>query len=442
MPTTPECPEARVLTPDHASQALFVPFDAAVIPDDHRARWVWMAVSSLDLAPLYEKIRSREGSAGRPAIDPRLLFALWVLALLDGVDSGRQLARLTRESLPYRWLCGGVHVDYHTLNDFRAENGETFGRVLVHSVTGLIREGVVRGATIAQDGMRLRASAGNGTFRSGNALRKARAQAEAMVAEKLAEWSSGDHEDPPTPPQRRAKARLEAKAERLKRAVEESEALDKTRTERGKSGQPDAKKRAKIEKSLENGSRVSTTDPDARIMHMPDNGFRPAHSVQLAAAEEGFIVGVFVTAEGSDAHQIPPMLDQLARDYPEMKIENGTADGGFRNDRTIEELYRRGIRACIPLKKNRELPAPGAETPAKRGKPEPEWRSAWVEFMSSDEGKAMYAKRGQLVEFPFAFFRNQGLTRVRVRGQERVSSVVLLHAITYNLRRRFPQQAA
>src|SRR5437588_8844730 len=44
---------------------------------DHPARAVWSYVEGLDLAPLSDRIRARGRVAGRPAIDPRLLVALW-----------------------------------------------------------------------------------------------------------------------------------------------------------------------------------------------------------------------------------------------------------------------------------------------------------------------------------------------------------------------------
>ena len=58
--------------------------------------------------------------------------------------------------------------------------------------------------------------------------------------------------------------------------------------------------------------RVSTTDPEARVMKMPDGGFRPAYNVELATDKDsGVIVGVAVTAEGTDAGQASPMEEQI-----------------------------------------------------------------------------------------------------------------------------------
>src|SRR5262249_33476460 len=85
-----------------------------LLPDEHRARVIWHALEKLDLSAFYEPVGSREGSAGRPAIDPRILVALWLYATSDGVGSARELERLCEMHAAYRWICGGVSVNYHT----------------------------------------------------------------------------------------------------------------------------------------------------------------------------------------------------------------------------------------------------------------------------------------------------------------------------------------
>jgi hypothetical protein len=89
----------------------------SLLAEDHRARLVWRYVIHQDLSRLFDAIKARGSSAGRAAIDPHILFALWLYATLDGVGSGRELARLSQEHDAYRWICGGVSVNYHALND-------------------------------------------------------------------------------------------------------------------------------------------------------------------------------------------------------------------------------------------------------------------------------------------------------------------------------------
>ena len=88
-----------------------------LLPEDHQARIVWDYVKSLDLSPLYERIKAVERHAGQSAIDPRILFALWLYATLRGIGSARELDRrcdMEQGELPFQWICGGVSVNYHT----------------------------------------------------------------------------------------------------------------------------------------------------------------------------------------------------------------------------------------------------------------------------------------------------------------------------------------
>src|SRR4051812_16300852 len=65
-----------------------------MLPPDHPARCVWAFAEGLDLSALYAAIKATEGRPGHPHVDPRILFALWLFATIDGVGSARELGRL------------------------------------------------------------------------------------------------------------------------------------------------------------------------------------------------------------------------------------------------------------------------------------------------------------------------------------------------------------
>ena len=153
----------------------------SLLPDEHRARIVWDYVLGLDLTPLYRDIQAVEGHAGAPATDPRLLLALWLQATLDGVGSARALARLCEEHVAYQWLCGGVSMNYHTLSDFRTAHVAVLDTLLTQSVATLLAEQLVTLECVAQDGVRVRASAGAASFRRRPRLEQCLAEAEAQV---------------------------------------------------------------------------------------------------------------------------------------------------------------------------------------------------------------------------------------------------------------------
>jgi transposase len=131
-----------------------------MLPPDHPARAAWAFAEGVDLAPLYVAIRAVEGHPGHPHIDPRLLFALWLYATLDGVGSARELERLCGERAAYRWLCGGVSVNYHTLAAFRGAHPDLLDRLLTRSVAALVHEGLVTLNRVAMDGVQVRPAPG------------------------------------------------------------------------------------------------------------------------------------------------------------------------------------------------------------------------------------------------------------------------------------------
>ena len=135
-----------------------------LIAPEHRVRLVWRFVEGLDLAPLYAGIKAVEGRPGHPPADPRLLVALWLYATVEGVGSARALARLCQEHLAFQWLCGGVGMNHATLAEFRVAHGAVLEGLLVDSFAALLSTGVASLERIAQDGGRVRASAGAATF--------------------------------------------------------------------------------------------------------------------------------------------------------------------------------------------------------------------------------------------------------------------------------------
>ena len=154
---------------------------------DHAGRTVWAFVQSLDLGALHAKIKAVEHAAGRPAIDPAILVALWLWATIDGVGSAREIDRLCERDDAYRWICGGVGVNYHTLADFRTRHVEWLDAQLTRSIASLLERKLVTPAVVSQDGLRVRAAAKAASFRRRSRLQEfvheARAQVDALKSE-------------------------------------------------------------------------------------------------------------------------------------------------------------------------------------------------------------------------------------------------------------------
>src|SRR4051794_38132015 len=190
------------------------PLDA-IIPQDHPARIVWAYVEGLGLTPLYQRIKAVERGPGRAPIDPKILMALWLYATIEGIGSARHLDELCREHAAFQWIAGDVSTNYHTLADFRTAHVALLDDLLTQGVAALMAEGLVELNRVAQDGMRVRASAGAASFRRRPTLEEALAEAQGQVAALRQEVQ----EDPAATDRRQKAARQRAARERVKAAL-------------------------------------------------------------------------------------------------------------------------------------------------------------------------------------------------------------------------------
>ena len=382
---------------------------------DHRVRVLWQYVESLDLTELYRSIKATRDNVGRDPIDPRILFALWLFATVEGVGSARRLAELARRDIAYMWICGGVSVNHHRLSDFRVEHGDLLERILTESIAVLMHQNLVDLNTIGQDGMRVRASAGSGSFRRQASLEEALEKAKQHVAE-VQKQSEEEHDGG----EKRQQAARE-KQERIEAALEEMEEMQ-TRYKKRTSG----KKRSE--------PRASTTDPEARRMKMGDNGTRPAMNVQFASdGDAKMIVAVDVTSQGSDAGLMKPMYDDVCERY-DVVPENYLVDGGFGKKEDVTDLEDDGTKVHAPLYAEQKQLDNG-ENPYAPRPGESAGMTAHRERMGTEEGKAMYRRRSAIAEFPNADCRNRGLYQFRVRGLKKAKAQTLWHVLVYNFLR-------
>jgi len=416
--------------PDHAScpaprlrcarrddvQTWTLSLDQMLTPD-HPARTAWAFASRLDLTPLYAAIRAVEGHPGRPHIDPRLLFALWLYATLDGVGSARQLRRLCRDHTAYRWLCGGVSVNYHTLADFRVAHAALLDDLLTESVAALMHEGLASLEAVAQDGLRVRASAGADTFRRKPTLHellgKARAHVEALRRQ------AG--EGPATASARQQAARQRAAGERIERleaALAQMPALEASR------------------EAFEKGSgwkaRASTTDAQARVTKMPDGGFRPAYNLQFATdTASGLIVDATAVGQATDNGQLGPCLQRVGARYGHSPTRV-LVDAGFGSRDDVQAAHTSGVEVYMPVKEEAKKRARGEDPFAPRPGDKP-GVAAWRVRMGAAEAQALYRRRAATAEWVNAGCRNRGLYQVRVRGLAKVRCAALWQALAHNL---------
>lgn len=414
-PTPDREPPPRLRRPDR-QQLLVQPRTLdQLVREDHPVRALWALVQRWDLTLFLQRIRARGERPGRASTDPQLLIALWLYATIEGIGCGRQLARICTESDPYKWLCGGVSLNYHTLNDFRVDHEEALDDLLTQMIAVLTQAQIVSLEQIAQDGTRIRASAGANSFGERETLEKhleaARAHLEAVKRSAA---------DPTLSAQQKAARQRGARQryERLEQALVELKKVE------------EAKARQKDKPTKEHPARASSTDPEARMMRMPDGGTRPAYNLELATdCGSRALVGVEMTNAGSDAGQDAPMRDQVEERADEA-VEEQLIDGGFVTLEAIEQAAVEEVTVYAPVPKPRKA---GVD----RHVPKPRDSAAvaaWRQRMGTAAAKAVYRQRSSTIETINGELKiERGLGRLLVRGLRKVQCAALWSALAYNV---------
>jgi transposase len=418
--------EARVIRPNR-SQLQWDMIDLeGLLSSDHRARMVWAFVEQMDLQALYGAVGSREGEAGRPAADPAVLLALWLYGTLEGVGSSRELDRLVERDVAYRWLAGGVPVNYHGLADFRIGHESLLDRLLSESVTALVSEGLVDLDEVLADGTKIAASAGKGSFGREERIDKVERRAAARIAQLKQEIDA----DPAASSRRRQAARERAARDIAARAAKARAALERLRKE--KEG------RAKThsgEEAKKDDPKVSLTDPEARNMRFADGAVRAAYNIQIAAAGNGVVLAVQASDRRNDAGFAVPMVEDIERRYGRLP-RRLIIDSKYATQTDIVNLAGREKREVLiysppPEERVEVKPDTLRRRNAKRAR-EPQALKDWRERMASPEGAVIFGHRRR-IELVNAHMKNRGFGRITLRGLAKARIAALLQAIAHNI---------
>lgn len=378
------------------------------LPEQHPARVLWRLVETLDLSKFVEGARAVEGRQGRDVTSVRMLLTLWMYAVSEGIGSAREIERRQTTDPAFQWIVGDQQVGRTTIAAFRVSHRAALDALFTDVLGVLMHRGVLSLALVAQDGTRVRASAGAPSFRREASLRACREQARLHVRAVLA---AADDPEAEARLQRVREAKAREAEARIEAAIAEVHEL---RAEGLGGAEP----------------RASTTDPDARVMKMPDGGFRPAYNVQMATAGDPMggprtIVGVRVTSRGSDTSSVKPMLDQIEARTGELP-EQLLADANHASVADICDATRRGVTPLISVPERMRRGADNASR-------EPEF-VAWKAHMQTDEAKQTLRARASLCELTNAHVKTRyAMASLLVRGLDKVTSVALLTALTANL---------
>jgi transposase len=324
-----ERPSARVKEVDRSQLKLKVINIEEMVGREHPARAIWEFVGKQNLERFYQEIKAVEGKAGREPWDPRVLISLWVYAYSRGISSAREIGRLCRYEPAYVWITGDEEINHHTLSDFRMEKGEALKELFVEVLGAMSSEGLITMIQVAQDGTKIEARASSRSFHREGTIRKHLEMAEEQV-KRMEELSDKEVS-------KKAKARkvssAKEKKERMERALEELEKVRK------------AKRTAEEKKE----ARVSTSEPDARVMKQANGGYDPSYNVQVSTdGKNKAIVGMTVSKNGNDLQELQGGVREVEKNTGK-KPEQMLVDGGYVSADNIVHMESEGIELYGPV---------------------------------------------------------------------------------------------
>jgi transposase len=401
-----------------------------LLPEDHKARQVWDFVSEMDLSACFTDVITFHSEVGRSKIDPKILFTLWVYSILDGNSSARKLEELCLNHDVYKWICGGVSVSRTTLAEFRSVNQRKFDELLTKCLAVMVKYNLISDSDFSQDGTKVKANAGNNSFRTEDSLKNLEIKATEYLNDlKREERASNEAYE-----KRKLQEKIRRTTEKQNRIKSALESLDEARCGKIING---TRNNAKpTEEDLKN-VRASTTDPEVRKMKMGDNGYRLAYNVQFATGLDSRVIYGVDVVKTLDPGTAPRLMNQVQERLKNINIveglKNWIADSAYsaKNDIiTIANLFP-GCFYYAPAK-----PRKGID-PKVHHKNDCDALKAWRDSINSDHVQEIYKKRCSTAEFSNMQVKNQALKEFSVRGLVKVKGMAILHAIAQNICRSF-----
>lgn len=399
-----------------------------LIPADHKAREIWDFVKKMDTDPCFRRIKSMLYSVGRPTTSPEVLFALWLYSIIDGNISARKLAELSEHHDAYKWIAGGVPVNRTTLAEFRSADPNMFNELLTNSLAVLANEGLIKEENMSQDGTRIKASAGNNTYRREKTLLEWQEQASNHIKSLQDELKK----DPKSYENKKKLNEIVSLSKKKKKIDDAIEKLRKFREEKIRNNKKNHMK-APTKKELED-IRVSTTDPEARRMKMGDNGYRIAYNIQFATGNKSRLIYGVDAVNTLDPGTLLPMMLQVHQRIDLLNLSAPShwfADSAYsgKDDIEVSDLTFPNCIFYAPPKVNKKV------DPATVRKYDTESVKKWRRRIECEEIKEKYKERPSSAEFSNAQVKNKGFREILVRGLKKVKGVAYLHAIANNIER-------
>jgi transposase len=422
------------------------------LPADHLARFIVAIIALLDLSAFY----AHYAPMGGEAIAPEVLLGLLVYGYATGVFSSRKIEKATYESIPFRFIAGGLHPDHDTIATFRKTFLSAIAAVFVQVLVIAHQAGILKLGNISLDGSKIHADASKSHAVSYGRLLELEAQLRAEVEELLALGNRTDQSERP--------AGLDIETEitfregRLVNLAEAKRVLEARAQERyeAEKAEYEAKLRAREEKAREKGRKprgrapqpptpgprdkdqYNFTDPDSRIMkNCTDNGFDQHYNVQVGVDQESLlIIAHTVSDHPNDKEEAIPTVDAIPTEVG--KPQAAALDNGYFSAENIAQLEARGIEPYIATGREPHHKS-WQERFAEQPVPPPDDASPMVKMaykLQSDIGRVIYGLRKSTVEPVIGIIKEVlGFRQFSLRGLAAVAGEWGLVCLAFNLKR-------
>lgn len=296
-----------------------------LIDADQSARLIWELVGRLDLSLYHATIAAVEGHAGREHTDPRLLISLWVYAYSRGLSSAREVARQCEFEPGFQWLCGLEPISHRTLSGFRCDYKAGLDDLFVQVLGMLSAEGLITMERVTLDGTKIKANAGGNTFR-----RKEKIEAHLALAYEQVRLMEAQAADEEKMAKRQAAAQRRAARQRVSRLEAAHREVERLQRE-------------KKHDRHQFVARVSSTDPEARVMRNGEGGTVPSYNLQLLTdTAHGLVVNVEATTDAIDYRQLEPAIHRCQQSLG-CQPQQMVADGDYTNHASVQAAEALGV---------------------------------------------------------------------------------------------------
>jgi transposase len=424
------------------------------LPANHLARFIVEIIALLDLSAFY----AHYAPVGGEPIAPEILLGLLLFGYVTGVFSSRKIEKATYESIPFRFIAGGLHPDHDTIATFRKTFLSGIAIIFVQVLVIAQEAGILKLGNISLDGSKIRADASKSHAVSYGRLLKLETQLRAEVEELLALGEKADQSERPVGLD--IEAEITFREGRLVNLAEAKRVLEARAQERyeAEKAEYEAKLRAREEKARETGRKprgrapkpptpgpgdkdqYNFTDPESRIMkNCTDGGFDQHYNVQVGVDQESLLVIAHTVSDHpNDKREAIPTVDAIPTEVG--KVKAAALDNGYFSLENITQLEARGIEPYIatgrePHHKSWQQrfaaePVPPADDAS------PIVKMAYK--LQTALGQAIYGLRKSTVEPVIGIIKEVlGFRQFSLRGLTAVAGEWCLVCLAFNLKRLY-----